>query len=80
MSKSWIPGRFRKGLIGLSLAVILIAPVAVRWAGGERGRGEIGAATTGAYFEQGREVRCGFANNRDGIEGLYDICLGYVPR
>ena len=43
-------------------------------------RGEIGAATTGAYFEHGREVRCGFAKDRDGIERLYDICLGYVPR
>ena len=40
-------------------------------------RGEIGADTTGAYFEHGREVRCGFAKNTKRIEQLYDLCLGY---
>jgi len=43
-------------------------------------RGEIGADTTGTYFEHGREVRCGFAKNGDRIERLYDLCLGYGSR
>jgi hypothetical protein len=43
-------------------------------------RGEIGADTTGAYFEHGREVRCGFANNRDRNERLYDLCVEYGSR
>lgn len=40
-------------------------------------RGELGADTTGHYFEHGREARCAFADDREGIERLYDICLGY---
>ena len=40
-------------------------------------RGELGADTSGGYFEYGREARCGFAKDREGIERLYDICLGY---
>jgi NAD(P)-dependent dehydrogenase (short-subunit alcohol dehydrogenase family) len=40
-------------------------------------RGEIGADTTGAYFEHDREVRCGFARNRERVDQLYKICLGY---
>jgi NAD(P)-dependent dehydrogenase (short-subunit alcohol dehydrogenase family) len=40
-------------------------------------RGELGADVTGHYFEHGREVRCQFARNRDNIDRLYEICLGY---
>jgi NAD(P)-dependent dehydrogenase (short-subunit alcohol dehydrogenase family) len=40
-------------------------------------RGELGAGNTGRYFEHGREARCGFAQNKEGIARLYDICLGY---
>ncbi len=40
-------------------------------------RGELGAETSGGYFEYGREARCGFARDREGIERLYNICLGY---
>jgi len=39
--------------------------------------GELGATTTGRYFERGREARCQFAANRDGIEQLHAICCGY---
>ncbi len=40
-------------------------------------RGELGATTTGCYFERGREARCQFAADRDSIERLYAICCGY---
>lgn len=40
-------------------------------------RGEIGAGTTGRYFEHGREARCRFAGDRAAIDRLYEICLGY---
>jgi NAD(P)-dependent dehydrogenase (short-subunit alcohol dehydrogenase family) len=40
-------------------------------------RAELGADTTGRYFEHGREARCRFASDREGIEQLYGICLGY---
>jgi NAD(P)-dependent dehydrogenase (short-subunit alcohol dehydrogenase family) len=40
-------------------------------------RGELGADVTGHYFEHGREARCQFARNRDDIDRLYEICLGY---
>ena len=40
-------------------------------------RGELGADTTGRYFEHGREARCRFAEDRDGVEQLYEICRGY---
>ena len=41
-------------------------------------RGELGADTTGHYFEHGREARCPFADDREGIEQLYGICLDYA--
>lgn len=40
-------------------------------------RGELGADTTGHYFEHRRETRCAFADDRAAIEQLYAICLGY---
>ncbi len=40
-------------------------------------RGELGADATGHYFEHGREARCRFAEDRDDIEQLYEICLKY---
>ena len=40
-------------------------------------RGELGAGKTGRYFEYEREARCWFANDRVGIERLYEICLTY---
>jgi len=40
-------------------------------------RGELGATTTGHYFEHGQETRCQFAGDRDGIERLYELCRGY---
>jgi retinol dehydrogenase-13 len=40
-------------------------------------RGELGAGVTGRYFEHGSETRCQFAGDRDGIERLYEVCLGY---
>ncbi len=40
-------------------------------------RGELGATTTGRYFEHGREARCRFAEDRDSIERLYELCRGY---
>ena len=40
-------------------------------------RAELGADTTGRYFEHGRETRCLFASDGDGIEQLYSACLGY---
>jgi NAD(P)-dependent dehydrogenase (short-subunit alcohol dehydrogenase family) len=40
-------------------------------------RGELGADSVGRYFEHGREARCQFAEDRDGIEQLYEVCLGY---
>ena len=40
-------------------------------------RGELGTDATGRYFEHGREARCRFAKDRDGIEQLYELCLGY---
>ena len=40
-------------------------------------RGELGATTTGRYFERGREARCQFAADSDSIERLYAICHGY---
>ncbi|GMQ96057.1 MAG: SDR family NAD(P)-dependent oxidoreductase [Gammaproteobacteria bacterium] len=39
--------------------------------------GELGAATTGRYFERAREARCQFAADGDAIERLYAICCGY---
>jgi NAD(P)-dependent dehydrogenase (short-subunit alcohol dehydrogenase family) len=40
-------------------------------------RGELGTDTTGRYFEHGREARCQFAGDRNAIERLYELCLGY---
>jgi retinol dehydrogenase-13 len=40
-------------------------------------RGELGSGITGHYFEHGRQARCRFAGDRDGIERLYEICRGY---
>jgi len=40
-------------------------------------RAELGADTTGRYFDHGRETRCLFADDGDGIEQLYSACLGY---
>ena len=40
-------------------------------------RGELGADTAGRYFEHGREAHCRFAEDRDGVEQLYEICRGY---
>lgn len=40
-------------------------------------RGELGATTTGRYFENGREARCQFAADKYGIERLYELCRGY---
>ncbi len=40
-------------------------------------RAELGADTTGRYFEHGRETRCRFAGDRDAIDQLYGACLGY---
>jgi len=40
-------------------------------------RDELGAGVTGRYFEHGSETRCRFAGDRDGIERLYEVCLGY---
>ncbi len=40
-------------------------------------RGELGADTTGRYFEYGREAPCRFASDRGAIERLYEICAGY---
>jgi len=40
-------------------------------------RGELGATTTGRYFEHGQQARCRFAGDRNGIERLYEVCLGY---
>ncbi|GMQ74819.1 MAG: SDR family NAD(P)-dependent oxidoreductase [Gammaproteobacteria bacterium] len=40
-------------------------------------RAELGATTTGRYFERGRETHCQFSADRDGIERLYAICHGY---
>ena len=42
MSKSRFPVTFLKGLVGLSLAVLLIAPVAVLWSGPEDRLGDGG--------------------------------------
>ncbi len=41
-------------------------------------RGELGADVTGRYFEHGRESRCHFAEDREAIERLYEICTGYA--
>ena len=40
-------------------------------------RGEIGADSTGRYFEHGREARCRFAADREALERLYAICRSY---
>lgn len=40
-------------------------------------RGELGAGTTGRYFEHGHEASCRFAKDRAGIERLYELCLAY---
>ncbi len=40
-------------------------------------RGELGAAVTGRYFANGSEVRCEFADDRESIRRLYEICQGY---
>ena len=40
-------------------------------------RGELGADTTGHYFEYGREARCRFSDDRDAVERLYAVCRGY---
>jgi NAD(P)-dependent dehydrogenase (short-subunit alcohol dehydrogenase family) len=40
-------------------------------------RGELGTGVTGRYFEDGRETRCRFAEDRETVERLYDICSRY---
>ncbi len=40
-------------------------------------RGELGATTTGRYFEHGREARCQFAGDRDSIGRLDELCREY---
>lgn len=40
-------------------------------------RGELGATTSGRYFEQGREARCRFVRDRDSVQRLYEICQSY---
>lgn len=40
-------------------------------------RGELGADVTGRYFEHGRETRCPFAEDREGVERLYEACRRY---
>ena len=40
-------------------------------------RGQLGAGVTGRYFEHGGETRCRFAGDKNGIERLYEVCLGY---
>ncbi len=41
-------------------------------------RGELGGDASGRYFEHGREARCRFAGDRDGVEQLYQICRRYT--
>ncbi len=41
-------------------------------------RGELGADSTGRYFEYRREARCRFTADREAIERLYGICRGYA--
>jgi NAD(P)-dependent dehydrogenase (short-subunit alcohol dehydrogenase family) len=36
-----------------------------------------GQQQTGKYFEQMREVRCRFGEDKAGVEALYQACLGY---
>lgn len=40
-------------------------------------RGELGAGVSGRYFEHGREARCRFGEDSDGVKRLYTICCGY---
>jgi NAD(P)-dependent dehydrogenase (short-subunit alcohol dehydrogenase family) len=40
-------------------------------------RGELGAGVSGGYFEHGREARCRFGEDRDGVKRLYTICCAY---
>jgi NAD(P)-dependent dehydrogenase (short-subunit alcohol dehydrogenase family) len=40
-------------------------------------RGELGAGVSGGYFEHGREARCRFGEDRDGVKRLYTICCNY---
>lgn len=39
--------------------------------------GEVGGQVTGQYFEQRRQVRDHFAENKEAIEALYQACRGY---
>jgi retinol dehydrogenase-12 len=41
-------------------------------------RGELGADTTGRYFEHGHEADCRFATDRGAVQRLYDICRAYA--
>ena len=40
-------------------------------------RGELGADSTGRYFEHGREVRDRFVEDRAAVERLYERCCAY---
>jgi NAD(P)-dependent dehydrogenase (short-subunit alcohol dehydrogenase family) len=40
-------------------------------------RGELGADVSGRYFADGSEARCEFAEDRNSIERLYEICQRY---
>jgi len=41
-------------------------------------RGELGAGTTGRYFEHGRETGCRFCENKEEVERLYQACRTYA--
>lgn len=41
-------------------------------------RGELGAGTTGRYFEHGRESACRFCDNKEQVERLYQVCRAYA--
>jgi len=40
--------------------------------------GELGAGTSGKYFERGREIHCRFARDVEAVERLYDRCRSYA--
>jgi NAD(P)-dependent dehydrogenase (short-subunit alcohol dehydrogenase family) len=40
-------------------------------------REELGADTTGRYFEHGRQARCQFAADKEAIARLYELCVEY---
>ncbi len=40
--------------------------------------GPIGGQVTGKYFEHLRQTPCRFAADREAIEALYQVCLGYL--